>query len=43
MAEIQAVVFDFDGVIVDTEPISQKAWNKALDEFDNTSQILFSH
>ncbi len=30
MSEIQAVIFDLDGVMVDTEPISRKAWNIAL-------------
>jgi HAD superfamily hydrolase (TIGR01509 family) len=33
MSKIQAVIFDLDGVIVDTEPISRKAWNIALNEF----------
>ncbi|MDX1564914.1 MAG: HAD family phosphatase [Phycisphaeraceae bacterium] len=31
---IQAIVFDFDGVIVDTEPLHHQAFLKALDDHD---------
>lgn len=33
---IQAAIFDFDGVMVDTEPFSQKAWQNLLDRYDKT-------
>lgn len=31
---VDAVVFDCDGVLVDSEPISERAWRQTLDEFD---------
>jgi HAD superfamily hydrolase (TIGR01509 family) len=34
MAPIDALIFDLDGVMVDTEPISQAAWNTVLKPFD---------
>jgi len=31
---LQAVIFDFDGVISDTEPLHLKAFNEVLAQFD---------
>lgn len=31
---VDAVVFDCDGVLVDSEPISERAWRRTLDEYD---------
>lgn len=33
---IKAVIFDLDGVMVDSEPFSQKAWQNLLDVYDRT-------
>ncbi len=33
---IKAVIFDLDGVMVDSEPFSQKAWQNLLDEYGKT-------
>jgi HAD superfamily hydrolase (TIGR01509 family) len=33
MNQIGAVIFDFDGLMVDSEPLSMKAWQKILAEF----------
>ena len=44
MPEILAVIFDLDGVIVDTEPVSRKAWNIILSELNEnmTDEIFYS-
>lgn len=34
MAGIGAFIFDLDGVMVDTEPISRRAWHIVLNNFD---------
>ena len=34
LARIGAFVFDLDGVMVDTEPISRRAWHIVLKDFD---------
>jgi HAD superfamily hydrolase (TIGR01509 family) len=36
MMKIQAVVFDLDGLMVDSEPLSMKAWQKLLAEFGHS-------
>lgn len=40
---LKAVLFDMDGVIVDTEPLHRKAYFKMFDEFGiNVSEELFT-
>jgi HAD superfamily hydrolase (TIGR01509 family) len=36
MEEIKAVILDFDGLMVDSEPLSMKAWQKLLAELGHT-------
>jgi HAD superfamily hydrolase (TIGR01509 family) len=36
MMKIQAIVFDLDGLMVDSEPMSMKAWQKLLTEFGHS-------
>ena len=40
---LKSVLFDMDGVIVDTEPLHRKAYFKMFDEFGiNVSEELFT-
>ena len=32
----QAVLFDFDGVLADSEPFYRKSWNTVLSDFDHS-------
>jgi HAD superfamily hydrolase (TIGR01509 family) len=36
MMKFQAIVFDLDGLMVDSEPLSMKAWQKLLAEFGHS-------
>jgi len=34
MKEVQAIIFDMDGLMVDTEPLALLSWKKALADYD---------
>ena len=39
---LKAVLFDMDGVIVDSEPLHHKAYEKMFGEFDITVSMVVS-
>lgn len=45
LKQYSAVIFDLDGVIIDSEPLSMRAWKKALEDFGYqiTSQAIQSY
>ena len=45
MKEIKGIVFDMDGVLIDSEPVHIEAWNDVFAEFNlyfETEWIIYS-
>ena len=43
MTRVKAVIFDMDGLMVDTEPLSRQAWNSVLAEYGVTLDDALYH